>query len=317
MAERIYALIKTNEDGFKIFDGAGDEWGPFLVIETRRIKDCVEYLRKTGITRIHLNSFHGYEAPDLQPVSSLGFIDGLTTPDDLDFGELRRFRNLRVLGLPDNGIDTIDLSWFKSLEQCAVTYSKRLLGLADCEKLRNLTLTDYDSKKKDFGSFPTLPLLEEFVLIRSKIQRFDGLGRLLRLRYFNAALMYNLVSIAGLGECRDTLEVVILENCKRIEDLEEIGQLTRLRKLILSECSQLESLKFILRLPDLEFLSFWGTTKILDGDLSYCIEHPTLRYAGFDNKRHYSHKFEQVKLLLSKKKESPSGEGRAHTGSVR
>jgi hypothetical protein len=109
--------------------------------------------------------------------------------------------------------------------------------------------------------------------------------------------MSKLVSVADLIEVKDTLEVLILDGCKKVRDHAELGELIGLRKLILGDCGQLPSLQFIARLKDLEFLSFVGT-KVLDGDLTPCLRHPNLKYVGFDNKKHYSHKLEEVRQAI-------------------
>ena len=288
-------MIYTNEDGFKIFDGA--EWGPFLIIETRRINECLNYLNKTGITRIHLNKQYGYEAKNLGVLSSLEFIDGLTAPIDLDFSELRKLRSLKVLGLRDNGRDVIDLSWFPDLEDCSVTYSKRLRGLTNCSRLRELTLANYGSRNKDLSEFPRLSSLEKLVLIKSSIESLSGLGKLAALRHFEAYLMCKLTSLAGLTEARDSLEVIILDHCRRLMNHEDLGQLYQLQKLILGGCGKIQSIRFLESLQSLHFFSFVDTN-VLDGDLRPCIEHGNLSYVGFDDKRHYSHKLAEIRRVI-------------------
>ena len=85
-----------------------------------------------------------------------------------------------------------------------------------------------------------------------------------------------------------TLEELVIEKCKNINDYESLIGLNNLRKLIISESGVIKSLVFLKTLKNLDFLSFWGT-EILDGNLSFC---SGIKYVGFDNKRKYSHKME-------------------------
>jgi len=190
----------------------------------------------------------------------------------------------------------IDLSWFSDLEDCAVTYSKRLRGLETCKRLRELTLTNYGSRSNDLTALPSLSL-EKLVLIKSSVESLSGIGKLGALRRYEAYLMSKLVSLAGLKEIKNTVEVIILDHCRKLRDHEELGQLYRLEKLILGDCGKVQSIRFLESLQSLQFFSF-VETNVLDGDLHPSIEHPNLRYVGFDDKRHYSHKFEEVKRII-------------------
>jgi hypothetical protein len=57
---------------------------------------------------------------------------------------------------------------------------------------------------------------------------------------------------------------------------------------MLSKCAPIESLSFVADMPNLRSISFVNTN-VLDGDLHYLEK---LDYAGFDSKRHYTHKMD-------------------------
>ncbi|MDE7303291.1 MAG: hypothetical protein K2N60_08260, partial [Oscillospiraceae bacterium] len=56
----------------------------------------------------------------------------------------------------------------------------------------------------------------------------------------------------------------------------------------------IDSLDFILDMPKLREISFVNSN-IIDGDMTPLLKHsPKLEFVGFNNKRHYSHLWEDV-----------------------
>ena len=51
------------------------------------------------------------------------------------------------------------------------------------------------------------------------------------------------------------------------------------------------------RLSALEFFGFRGN--IVDGDVSWLLRLPKLKVAGFNDKRHYTHKTAEIRKLLA------------------
>lgn len=119
-------------------------------------------------------------------------------------------------------------------------------------------------------------------------QGVNNFNNLKRLEIFSAS---KLETIAALQVLLSSLEEIQVELCKKITDFETLGKVKSLKKIILSESGEIKSLAFVKDLPELEFISFWGTN-VLDGNIKYC---EGINYVGFDNKKHYTHKLEQFK----------------------
>jgi Leucine-rich repeat (LRR) protein len=120
------------------------------------------------------------------------------------------------------------------------------------------------------------------------LQGVNNFNNLKRLEIFSAS---KLETIAALQVLLSSLEEIQVELCKKITDFETLGKVKFLKKIILSESGEIKSLAFVKDLPELEFISFWGTN-VLDGNIKYC---EGINYVGFDNKKHYTHKLEQFK----------------------
>ena len=79
------------------------------------------------------------------------------------------------------------------------------------------------------------------------------------------------------------------------QSIDEIGRLTRLMRLFLNNIGPLASLAPLDQLTNLEWMTFDGSTNILDGDLSPLTRLPHLSRVAFQNRRHYSHTRKEIR----------------------
>jgi hypothetical protein len=162
-------------------------------------------------------------------------------------------------------------------------------------------LVYWHHKKSELDNFMNFPEnLLSLELNWSNIQSFTGIERLAKLRRLELHYCTKLTNDTGLSYVADTLEVLEINQSKKFIPSKELFKLRNLRVLRLNNCGNLENLSFLKHFPKLISFSFVDTN-ILDGDLSPLIEHPTIRNAGFHNKRHYNKKYEEMEQLLKEK----------------
>ena len=90
------------------------------------------------------------------------------------------------------------------------------------------------------------------------------------------------------------LEVLELETCKRLEAIDFLRPMRRLRDLSLVNCGPIDSLAPLADAEALERFFFYESTNVRDGDLSILLTLPWLREVSFMNRKHYSHTREQI-----------------------
>jgi len=250
-------------------------------------------MKENGIKRVLISSYHGFKSDNLKSIMPLNnWIEELVIGSErMSYDGLSDFHNLTLLGVLDNKKDVVDLNNFPNLITLNCSLTKRLTGLENCKKLRNLTVSDYKSKSNDLTAFPVLEKLQSLNLIITSITSLQGIERfsdLKKLEIFRASKLERISSLLTLSESLESLEI---EQCKKIMDYEILGRMQSLRKIILSNSGEIKSLSFVQQLPLLDFISFWGTN-VLDGNLNYCKK---INFVGFDNKRHYTHKVDDFK----------------------
>jgi len=101
--------------------------------------------------------------------------------------------------------------------------------------------------------------------------------------------------IAGVARTLRSLE---FNACRKIGRLDGLRPLENLRTLHVLDCGDIESLAPIRGLP-LETMLFYESTNIRDGDLNVLLDIRSLRDAWYADRRHYSHRRDNLATLLA------------------
>lgn len=272
-------------DGFKFqvdIDGSKK-----LIIESSKLTECVRYVLDGKAKSITINCFQGYDLNDINFLNEISdVLESLHLPETkFDNRIVNTLHKLNTLGIADNGRDVIDLTNFPLLRNLACEFGPRMIGFEFCLNLESLILTNFKSKSNDLNELNFFPKLQELALYKTGVSALDGIERFKSLSSLELYGASKLKSIAALHGLSNSLKFLHIDKCKKIEDLESLGQVKALTKIIISESGEFENLSFVQNLKNLEFISFWGTN-VKDGNLSYC---EGIDYVGFDSRKHYSH----------------------------
>lgn len=281
-------MINVTTNGLKIFVDANSV--EFLCFDSTRAQDCFEYLRLHGMRNVMLNRFYNFDSPSLAFLDEVkDYLEGLIVLDSvIAYAGLEKCNGLKYLAIQDNGSDVVDLSFFPQLEVCGVTHSSRLLGLETCKMLKLLSINSFKPRERDLTSLPPSLNLRELFVRQTSVENLVGIEAYQSLRHFeiySATKLKTIEAVASLSECLEVLELV---KCRFIRDYDALAQLRVLKRLLLTDNGTIESLKFVEKIPNLQFLSFVGTN-IAEGDLSYC---ERIEKVGFENRKHYKLKWE-------------------------
>ncbi len=204
-----------------------------------------------------------------------------------------------------------ELSWLESLG-LGVLGSRKGLRLSSLRQLK-CYIADWmpgDEEVFDIetiedlrlGKFPyeSTEALRKLVRLRvliihvsRKLQSLRGLESLQGLEKLSLAYLPNLRDVSAMAALRRLRDLEIV-SCKRIECLEAVlPSLTSLQRLRLENGPRLPSLAFVRAMPDLDRLSFHGTSVIEDGDMTPLLGRQ-FSHVSYDNRRHYSHTWRQI-----------------------
>lgn len=263
--------------------------GPKLVLEDRWTPEIGQLMLERNIKALELNvakGWHETEISFLGQIPSLEHLD-LFTWLLADVSPISSMTNLRYLHIGMPWKTPIDLSRLQSLECCLLDSGPGSNTALECPRLRTLATTGYKSMSpKDMAKLVNLHTLR---ISQSPIKALPTLPCPDKLRELSVLVCPNL---EVLDDVRDfiNLETLQIRACKRFHTIAPFSELSRLRHLELSDNGDIDTLLPLRDHPSLEYVRFFGATRIVDGNLEPLNHLPSLKEASFENRRHYSHK---------------------------
>lgn len=280
--------MENNE--FETFDGTSGKW---LHIDSSRLDECLKYMYENNIKCIKIGG-RIYKDKDISFLAGFkDYLEGLMIDaHGYRYDVINKLHLLKILSVEDNKQDVVDFSNFPNLEECAnFTFSKRLVNIELCKKLKSFRALKYKSKNGDFSDLPYLPNLEELMLFYLTASSLKGIERFPHLKNILLYRAHKLESLDDLVSLSDVLKEFELEGKTKIFDYHALGKLRVIKRLFLSNVGDIKDLSFLETLPSLNHFVFMDSN-VVDGDLSYCKK--VNGWVAFTNKKHYSMTFEEL-----------------------
>jgi Leucine-rich repeat (LRR) protein len=271
------------------------EYGLKAVLTSDWSSEMKSYLLNKNIVEIELNAGKGWHGSDLSFLAELPHLQSLKILDlkVSSVDPIHYLHGLKELEIITYCKTEIRFSEFPQLEVCALEWRPKANSLFNCLSLKKLFVNSY--KGKDASAFANLLNLESLAILNAPVENLQGLKALNKLRFLRLAGLKRLTSLDGI-ECLSNLEELEIHTCRSISSISQISNLKHLRKLYLSNDSNIDSLKPIVELEELESITFIESTNIVDGDLTPLLNKKKLSRVSFQNRRHYSHKREDLTM---------------------
>jgi hypothetical protein len=262
-----------------------DDKDDTLRVSSDHLSESVELINRKKFKNVAIGG--QYELTEIEFLKECPSIENLTLNSDevKDFRGLAYLENVKILSLDIDNKSKIDLGNMVSLQGIYGKLPANTNGLSKLKNLRSLRLWNFKSSTKSLLELAKAESLEELILTQTQIQSLQGIGNLKKLKKLELNSLRTLVDIADLKGVNNTLEILTIESCKKIEDYSPIASLQSLKKLELIACGAIKSIDFIKELSNLELFAF-VETNVLDGNLSYC---EGIESIYFNEKKHYSH----------------------------
>lgn len=264
-----------------------------IIIDSDRIDECMRVYYDHQLEGVAITTAHAYKLNDIEflkehpTVKRLSISDGIANVSGMNI--LHDLESLLVQGKKRE----IDFSNFSKLKELRADWSPYFSNLAHCRDLKQLALSHFDSKTNDCRSLCDLIWLESLGISQSSIQNLTGLESYNNLKELELNYCSKLNTLCCLETSISTLESFLVYHCKAIKNHAYVVKLKNLKTLAYNDCGKLLSIGFLTDMRSLSSFRFVGTD-ILDGNMEPCIG---LKYVAFTNKRHFSHKVEQIREL--------------------
>jgi len=260
-----------------------------IFIESDRIDACMDYAARNHQGRIAISALQRFRLPDISFLARFPWVEYLTILDSemIDTSAVSSLGRLLRLHISGATKQPLDLAAFPLLRELSVRWWPKLRFGDTLPSLRVLGLSHYAPVSGNLSSLPQIPLLEELGLVQARNLTLSGIDRFPGLTRLTVDYLPRLVDLSPLTAFTDgVLWTLEFGNCPKIEHHDQVRVIRSLRRLAFNKCGEIPSLSFLDDLPALESFSFVGTN-IADGSLAPCLR---LRFAGFLDKRHYSHR---------------------------
>ena len=281
-------------------DEAENDMGRCLVLKAPWSDVFIDVIRKENISVLRLTESMGWKGKDISFLEKLQDV-GLRGVevyawDVKDVTPLQFISDLEYLGLQCEFTKAPDFSRFDRLKVCKLLWRPMAKTILDCSGLKLLNVVNYPAE--DLQKLTNMTGLRRLQISSRKLVSLAGIESLPSLRIMDLAECPKLESLTGIETCQG-LQVVELENCKKVNDISSLGELANLRDVVLTNCGKVKSLQPLAKCRLLESVTFAGDTNVEDGELTPLLDMPELKRMWFVDKRHYSHKRDQVEAMLS------------------
>ena len=281
------------------YDLQKTEAGTDLVLMGRWNKAAATVLEEGQADGLVLNYAKGFNEPDLRfleswPIARLTILD--RSIRDLS-PVYRMSATLKELSIQTSPGAILDLKQLPDLTRLGASWGQVRDTINTLARLTHIFLLSFDSP--DLTVFESNKALESIQMKdRPKIASLKGLSKLPRLEDLGIFFATRLKDLNDLESGNDMLHTLQLEGCRGITNLEPMSHLRGLKFLNASDCGDIDSIRPVADLKRLEDFYLYGTTKILDNDLSPLLQLPHLRDVRIQSRRTYRPSVAEVTAFL-------------------
>lgn len=273
-----------------------DGWRLFHV-ESDNVQAAIDAVESGEADGFFLCEARGFKAKDFAALCAAKHLKGIAavSPGEVDWSLLTARTDLRFLDLLHAYAD-IDLSRQSELESLGLLFTPKTKLPAAGSKLKRLFLRGYYPKSGDLTELAGYSQLEFLSSVQGRLRSLKGADDLPMLSA--ACFHYERVLASIAGIVSPHLEVLILDRCPKIADMETIVGCENLRVLWCEKCPAFPNLKFIDQLKSLRVFHFQDTN-VLDGDLQPLTR---LHDSAFESRRHFSHSYHEMQAIQEQNK---------------
>jgi hypothetical protein len=281
-------------------DVAENGMGRCLVLTSPWCDSFNIVIQKENIDVLRLSDSAGWSGNDLSFLETTQGLRGLEVYswNVKDLTPLQHVSHIEYLGLQCEFSKGPDFSLFSNLRICKLLWKPKAKGILECKNLTLLNISNYPYE--NLQCISEMINLDRLQITSRKLESLYGIEQLQMLTILDIADCPKLSTITGVKKC-SKLKEVEFEGCKALNDISSLGNLKELVTLRVIDCGSINTLLPLSSNVNLQEILFTGNTNIKDGDLSIANKLPKLSRMWFADRRHYSHKREQIKLALEKK----------------
>lgn len=241
---------------------------------------------KENISVVRLSASAGWRDSNLGFLKDLRKLSGIEvySYDALDLSVLSLLHDLKLVCLQCEIKSAIDISGLQGIEVVKATWKRGLESILHCANLKVLNIVNWPYV--DFLHLTEMSKIIRLFVVSRTLTSLKGIESLRELELLDIHRCSKLNSIDDLRHCVNIRHLEI-SSCNAIVDISPIGSIKKLTELYLDNDGDIASLTPIQQCKYLQYLSFVGSTKIVDGKISVVEGLTDLKALQFIPRRHY------------------------------
>src|SRR4051812_10108157 len=262
--------------------------GRSLVLTGRWSNAAAQELASGEINGLVLNYARGFREGSLDLLDERWPLRRLSVLDRsiVDLDPIGRLHGLRELSIQAAGDATLNLASLPHLRTVGGEWAligPSLSAASELEHVSTWMFGDVDLHAfRDHVALKALTIKDA-----AGLQSLSGIGDLPDLAVLTIRGAPRLRDIGDVAELAASLRELTLEECARIDAIDEVEPLTGLRFLSISEAGDIASLTPVESLTQLTEFYAWGSTRVVDNDLSPLTRLPRLKEIRMRDRRSY------------------------------
>jgi hypothetical protein len=274
--------------------------GRTVVVTGEWSNDAAQALSDASTDGLVLNYARGFSAQALDFLDSRWALKRLDVLDRgiVDLRPLARLgATLEVLSVQAAPAAELDLSGLPRLNSLAAEWGVLRSTLGELSAVKSVMTWRFD--EPDLRAFRDHGALERLAIKEAPcLESLSGVGDLPELRALAVALARRLRDISEAGGLAGSLRELELQAAPGVDEIDDVDALVELRVLGLNDCGDVASLAPIVALQRLEKFHAWGSTRIVDDDLSPLAQLPTLKAIRMRDRRSYNPRVAELNARL-------------------
>jgi hypothetical protein len=259
--------------------------------------DASAVLRTGRVDGLDLNYAKGFKDTDLAfiedwPIKRLSLLARTVK----DLSPLYRLAGTMESLSVESGPAELELGRFPRLVDLAANWDQIARTLSDVPQLESLHIGGYRADDLTPLRYNT-GLTKVRMKDRPALKSLAGLEHHARLKHLGIYLATRLADFTALGDVQ-SLTDLHLESCRQLSDLTPIASNRQLAFLNVAECGDIPSLGPIAELDQLEVVWMYGSTRVVDDDLTPLATLPRLNELRIKSRKSYTPTVGQIQALI-------------------
>lgn len=247
-----------------------------------------------------LNYARGFQASDLEflrpwPLRQLLVLDrGLR--DLAPIGRLgETLESLSIEGAP--GVP-VDLGALPNLRWIGASWAIVEASFHRPAALAEAILVEYDAR--DLAPLATQPTLRKLEInVAPLLESIDGLDAFDRIERLQIAAARELADLAAITSGATSLTEFEVQSCLAVDAVDDLAALHELRLLGVNDCGRIETIGPVEALKELRVFLAWGSTRVIDNDLSPLLALPNLIELRMRDRVTYRPRVSEIQTLIA------------------